>query len=43
MTNKPKTKKIEKNQNKDPFDEIVEILQDYDEGYKRDSKTDYEY
>ena len=28
---------------KDPFDEIIEILQDYDDGFSRDSKTDYEF
>ena len=32
-----------KDKNKDPFDEIVEILQDYDSGFDRDSKTDYEF
>ena len=37
-------KPIDKNkEKKDPFDEIVEILQDYDEGFSRDSKTDYEF
>ena len=31
------------NSKKDPFEEIVEILQDYDKGFKRDPKTEYEF
>lgn len=37
------TKLNNQNQSKDPFDEIIEILQEYDEGFERDPKTDYEF
>ena len=39
MIKKSESKKAKK----DPFDEIMEILNKYDEGFKRDSKTDYEF
>ena len=35
--------KSETNNNRDPFEEIIEILNDYDDGFERDSKTDYEF
>jgi len=43
MVNHNSSEKEMDKKKKDPFDEIIEILQKYDEGFERDSKTEYEY